>query len=79
MSYTSGNGNPEKMSYIFSKESFSYIFGNGNLEKILYISGKEISLYFTKLLIFKEVTFQALKVKRTHSVKTSCIARNANF
>ena len=32
ISYTSRNENPEKISYIFSKEGFSYIFGNGNPE-----------------------------------------------
>ena len=32
--YISGNGNPEKISYIFSKESF-YISGNGNSQKFL--------------------------------------------
>ena len=32
MSYTSGNGNPEKNLNIFSRESFSYIFGNENPE-----------------------------------------------
>ena len=30
LSYTSGNGNPEKTSYIFLKESFSHILENGN-------------------------------------------------
>ena len=39
ISYISGNGNPEKISCIFSKESCSYIF---------YIPGKEILLYFRK-------------------------------
>ena len=34
-----GNGNPEKTSYIFSKESLSYISGNGNHKKKNYISG----------------------------------------
>ena len=37
-----------------------------NPEKVLYISGKGNGtfLYFRKLLIFEEVTFQAQKVKR---------------
>ena len=30
LSYTSGNGNPEKTSYIFLNESFSHILENGN-------------------------------------------------
>ena len=38
VSYTSGNGNPEKISHMFSKESFSYNSGNGNPEKTFYIS-----------------------------------------
>ena len=37
--YTSENGGPEKISYIFSKESFSYILEKGNPEKIPYILG----------------------------------------
>ena len=48
ISYTSGNGSPEKTSYIFSKESFYYILGNRNLEKIIYISGNGTFLYFGK-------------------------------
>ena len=39
-SYISGKGNPEKISYIFSKGSCSYIPGKGNPEKN--------SLYFRK-------------------------------
>ena len=35
ISYTSGNGSTEKISYAFLKESFSYISGNGNPKKIL--------------------------------------------
>ena len=30
ISYTSGKGNPEKISYIFPKESYSYVSGNGS-------------------------------------------------
>ena len=37
--YILGNGNPNKISYIFSKEKFPYISGNGNQEQIFYISG----------------------------------------
>ena len=33
ISYTSGNKNPDKISYIFLKERFSYISENGNPEK----------------------------------------------
>ena len=37
ISYTLGNKNPEKISYIFLKESFSYISGNGIPEKTVYL------------------------------------------
>ena len=37
-----------KISYIFSKESFSYISGNGNPEKILCISGNGTIFNFKK-------------------------------
>ena len=47
-SYISGNENPERISYILSKESFSYISGNGNPEKIPYISGNGTFLYLRK-------------------------------
>ena len=39
ISNISGNGKPEKISYVFSKESFSYILGKANPEKIIYILG----------------------------------------
>ena len=41
MFYTLANGNSEKISYIFPKESFSYISGNGTEtpKGIPYISG----------------------------------------
>ena len=39
ISYTSGNGYTENISYIFIKETFLYISGNRNPEKSLYISG----------------------------------------
>ena len=48
ISYISGNRNPEKIPYIFSKESFSYILENGNLENILYVSVNRTFLYFKK-------------------------------
>ena len=35
--YSSGNGHPAKIYYIFSKDSFSYILGKRNSEKIPYI------------------------------------------
>ena len=63
-SYTSGNRNPKKTFYIFSKESFSYISRNGNLEKIPYILGNGT------FLIFQEVTFRALKIKKTPLLKS---------
>ena len=47
-SHISGNRNPEKTSYTFSKESFSYISGNVNPEKRLCISGNRTFLYFRK-------------------------------
>ena len=37
-----------KISYIFSKESFSYILENGSAEKIIYVSGNGTFLYFKK-------------------------------
>ena len=37
--YISGNENPKKISYIFSKESCSYISKNRNPPKIIYILG----------------------------------------
>ena len=49
ISYASGNGSPEKISYIFSKESFSYISGNGNPKTETQ----------KKFLIFQEVTCKA--------------------
>ena len=58
---------PKRISYSFSKKSCSYILGNGNPKKLCYISGNRTFLYFRKLLIFQEVTFQVWKVKRTHS------------
>ena len=48
-SYTSGNKNPEKIYFIFSKESFSYISGNRNSNNHP---------------IFQEVTFRARKMKQ---------------
>ena len=52
ISYTSGNGNPEKASFIFSKESFYYILGNGNHKNFF---------------IFRNGTFPAQKMKKTYS------------
>ena len=51
ISYTLGNGHPEKTSYTFSKGSFSFILGNGNPEKN--------SLYFSKwnFLVFPETFY----------------------
>ena len=45
---TSGNKNPEKTCYIFSKESCPYISGNRKPENILCISGNGTFLYFLK-------------------------------
>ena len=75
----------EKISYIFSKESFSYISGNGTLHfsaqarkikeihprKISYTSGngspKKFRVFSQKkaVLMFREVTFRARKMKKT--------------
>ena len=45
-SYTSGNENPEKASYNFSKESFSYISENGNPEKnCLYFRKRKFFIF----------------------------------
>ena len=72
ISYISGNGNPNKYSYIFSKESCSYILENGNPKKFFIF--RETELFhisgngnLKKLFIFHEVTFRPRKVKRTHS------------
>lgn len=45
------------------KESLPYISGKENLPKNTYISGNETLLYFRKVLMFYEVTFQARKGK----------------
>ena len=39
----SGNGNPEKVSFIFSKENCSYISGNGSPKKFLILQQTELS------------------------------------
>ena len=44
--FTSRNRSPAKISYIFSKESFSYISENKNSEKIPYIFRKRNFLIF---------------------------------
>ena len=60
--YISGNGNPEKVSYIFSKESFLLYFRNGHPKiflhfrrnfrspktKISYTSQKKLGINFSK-------------------------------
>ena len=48
--FFSGNKNPEKIYFIFSKESFSYISGNRNSNNHP---------------IFQEVTFRARKMKQS--------------
>ena len=58
ISYFSGNGNPEKTSYICSKESFSYISRNLNPEKMLYIFSKKT------FLIFQETELYSPKTKK---------------
>ena len=51
----------EKISYIFSKESFSYLSRYGNLKKILYISGNK---NLKKFLIFQETELSSTKLKK---------------
>ena len=75
-SYISGNGNPEKTYYIFSKESCFYIPGNRDPEKIHCVSGNGNS---KKLPIFQEVTFQARKMKKKLLLKSFLYFRNWNF
>ena len=80
-SYISENGTfqltLEKISFIFSKESFSYISGNRNPEIIVYTPRNGTFLYlgkpWKKLLIFQGATFRARKMQNTHSEKTSYI------
>ena len=66
ISYTSGNKNLEKISYIFSKESF-FKFQETKTppppKKIFYISGNKNP---RNLLMFLGVTFLARKVKKKH-------------
>ena len=45
-----GNGNPDKISHIFSKENFSYISGGGNPEKMLYLR-KQNFFIFSKVFL----------------------------
>ena len=49
---------------LFQETELSYISGNGNPKK---------------LLIFQEVTFQAQKIKRNHSEKTSYFLGDRTF
>ena len=66
-------------SYILSKESFSSISENENPEKIPYISGNGTFLYFSKFLIFQEVTFRARKNKKHLLRKNFLYFRKWNF
>ena len=66
-----GNGNPEKTSYIFSKESFSYISGNGNHKKKLYFrkqnflcSKNEKNVLLKSFLYFGEMELSNHKLKK---------------
>ena len=65
ISYTLGNGNPEKISYIFAKENFSDISWNRNPQKILYISGNGTFLYSRKG-IFRTLTYLELEAYAEH-------------
>ena len=47
-SYTLGNGNPQKSSYTFSKESSSYVSGNENPKKIFLFKKTELSYILEK-------------------------------
>lgn len=53
--YISGEGDPEKNSYIFSEKSFFYISGKGNPKKILCVSGNR---NLKKLLYIRKYLYQ---------------------
>ena len=57
ISYTSGNENPEKSSYIFLKESYSYISGIGNPEKVPYFSR---NFFYFRKCIFRTLSYLEL-------------------
>ena len=61
--YASGNGSPEKTSYIFSKESFSDISGNGNPKKFVIFQE-------TKLSYISGSNFSSLKSKNNPFLKS---------
>ena len=61
ISFISGNGNSENISYIFLKESFSNISGNGNPPKILIFQETEPSH-------ISGSNFQSLKNKKKPSI-----------
>ena len=53
--YISGEGDPEKNSYIFSEKSFFIYRGKGNPKKILCVSGNR---NLKKLLYFRKYLYQ---------------------
>ena len=57
----SGSGIKNFLIFLQKKVIFIFWETNGNSEKIPCISGNGTFLYFRKLLIFQEVTFQARK------------------
>ena len=72
ISYTSGNGNPEK-TYIFSK---IYISGNGKPQKTFYISGNRSPEKTSYILGSK---FPNLKNQKKLLWKNSLSSRKRNF
>ena len=57
---------------IFSKKAFLRNYAISQAKELYYISRNENP---KNLLIFQEITFQAQKIKRTHSEETSYILR----
>ena len=58
ISCTSGNRNPEKVSYVSCRERFSCILEDGNPEKVFYISGDGTFRAQKKTYFLRNVTFQ---------------------
>ena len=66
--YTSGNGSPPKISYIFSKESCSYILGNGNHEIFFLHFRKWNFLIFRERIIQNPDIFKNKKHIQNHGI-----------
>ena len=73
ISYLSGNGNSEKIPYIFSKESCFFISENGEPEKNPHISGKRNPKKNSGSNI------PSSKNEKTHPEKNSCVSGNGTF